>query len=49
MYRLSFDVVLLDRERTEGVVGILSFRVSRRLAKSVLEDLLVSLIVSIIF
>ena len=48
-YRLSFDVVLFDRERTEGVVGVLSFLVSRRLAKAVLEDLLVPLIFSVIF
>lgn len=48
-YRLSFDVVLFDRERTEGVVGVLSFLLSRRLAKSVLEDLLVPLIFSVIF
>lgn len=48
-YRLSFDVVLFDSERAEGVVGVLSFLLSRRISKLLLEDLVVPLIFSAIF
>lgn len=48
-YRLSSDVKLFDSERMEGVVGVWSFLISRRLSKLFLEDLIVPLIFSVIF
>ncbi|KAL8961415.1 MAG: hypothetical protein Q9193_002020 [Seirophora villosa] len=48
-YRLSSDVKIFDSERTEGVVGVWSFLISRRLSKLLLEDLIVPLIFSVIF
>ena len=48
-YRLTLDIAVFDRERGEHVVGVLSFLISRRLARLILEDLTVPLIFSIIF
>ena len=48
-YRLSSDIALFDRERSEGVVGVFSFLISRRLARLLLEDLTIPLIFSVIF
>jgi energy-coupling factor transporter ATP-binding protein EcfA2 len=49
VYRLIFDIRLFHRERSEGAVGALSFLISRRLAKMVLEDVTVPLIFSVIY
>jgi ABC-type multidrug transport system ATPase subunit len=46
-YRLSIDIQLFDRERGEGVVGVSSFMISRRLARLFIEDLPVPLIFSV--
>ena len=48
-YRLTLDIELFDRERGEGVHGVLSWIVSRRLARLFMEDIPVPLIFSIIF
>ena len=48
-YRLTLDIELFDRERGEGVHGVLSWIVSRRLARLFMEDVPVPLIFSIIF
>ena len=48
-YRLTLDIAIFDRERGEHVVGVLSFLISRRLARLILEDLTVPLIFSTIF
>jgi ABC-type multidrug transport system ATPase subunit len=48
-YRLSVDIELFDRERGEGVVGVVPFLLSRRLARFFTEDLPVPLLYSIIF
>ena len=48
-YRLTLDIELFDRERGEGVHGVLSWLVSRRLARLFMEDIPVPLIFSIIF
>jgi ABC-type multidrug transport system ATPase subunit len=37
-YRVTIDIEIFDRERTEGVVGVAAFLISRRLAK-VVEDI----------
>ena len=49
IYRLTSEIQLFDRESTEGVVGVFSFLVSRRLAKLFLEDIPVPLIFSVIY
>lgn len=42
-YRMSMDIQIFDRERSEGVVTVPAFLVSRRLAK-LIEDVPVSLL-----
>lgn len=49
IYRLSIDIQLFDREHNEGVVDVVPFLLSRRLARFFLEDLPVPLIYSTIF
>lgn len=48
-YRLTIDIQIYDRERIEGVVKPISFIVSRRAARFVLEDLPVPFFYSVIF
>lgn len=48
-YRLTLDVPIFDREYTEGVVGVSSFLISRRLARLFIEDVPVPLIFSACF
>lgn len=48
-YRLTIDIKIFDRENSEGVVGVPAFLISRRLARTVVEDLPVPLIFSTIF
>lgn len=48
-YRLTIDIELFDREYAEGVIGVPSFLISRRLARVFVEDLPVPLIYSVIF
>jgi ABC-type multidrug transport system ATPase subunit len=48
-YRLTTDIQVFDRERVEGVVGVGSFLLSRRLARFFLEDLPIPLFYSVIF
>lgn len=49
IYRLTIDIQLFDRERSEGVVGVPAFLVSRRLARFFIEDIPVPLLFSIIY
>ena len=49
IYRLTFDIQVFDREYREGVVGVSSFLLSRRLARMFIEDIPVPLIFSVIF
>ena len=49
IYRLTSEIQLFDRENTEGIVGVFSFLISRRLAKLFLEDIPVPLIFSVIY
>jgi uncharacterized membrane protein len=46
-YRMSMDIQIFDRERSEGVVTVSAFLISRRLAK-LIEDIPVSLLVHVI-
>ena len=48
-YRLTVDIELFDRERSEGVVSVPAFLVSRRLARFLVEDIPVPFIFSVIF
>lgn len=48
-YRLTRDIEVFDRENGEGVVGVAAFLISRRLARTFVEDLPVPLIFSIIY
>ena len=48
-YRLTIDIELFDRERSEGVVSVTAFLISRRAARAFLEDLPVPLLFSTIF
>lgn len=48
-FRLTIDIQLFDRERSEGVVGVPAFLLSRRAARFPLEDLPVPLLFSLIF
>ncbi len=48
-YRLTLDIAVFDRERSEHVVGVFSFIISRRLARLLLEDVTVPLVFSTIF
>ena len=48
-YRLTRDIEVFDREHGEGVVGVPAFLISRRLARTLIEDLPVPLIFSIIY
>jgi hypothetical protein len=48
-YRLTTDIVVFDRERTEGVVSVLGFISSRRIARLLIEDLPVPFLYSVIF
>ena len=41
------DILVFDREKGEGVVGIIAFLVSRRLARLFTEDIPVPLIFSV--
>jgi ABC-type multidrug transport system ATPase subunit len=47
-YRLTLDIQLFDRERGEGVVGVLPWMISRRLARFPVEDLPIPLLYSCI-
>lgn len=49
IYRLTIDIELFDRERGEGVVGVVPFLLSRRVARFWTEDLPVPLIYSVLF
>ena len=42
-YRMSMDIQIFDREKSEGVVTVTAFLISRRLAK-LIEDIPVSLL-----
>jgi hypothetical protein len=46
-YRMSMDIQIFDRERSEGIVTVSAFLISRRLAK-LIEDIPVSLLVHVI-
>ena len=48
-YRLTIDIELFDRERSEGVVSVLAFLISRRIARLLVEDIPVPLLFSVIF
>ncbi|RMJ24122.1 ABC transporter [Aspergillus sp. HF37] len=48
-YRLTIDIQLFDRERSEGVVGVPEFLLSRRAARLLLEDIPVPFIFAIIY
>ncbi|KAI4141211.1 MAG: hypothetical protein L6R39_005470, partial [Caloplaca ligustica] len=48
-YRLTIDIELFDREYAEGVVTVISFLISRRLARVFVEDVPVPFIYSVIF
>lgn len=48
-YRLTRDIEVFDREHGEGVVGVPAFLISRRLARTLIEDLPVPLIFSSIY
>ena len=48
-YRLTIDIQLFDRERSENVVGVPAFLLSRRVSRVFLEDLPMPVIFSIIF
>ncbi|KAI9881182.1 MAG: hypothetical protein M1830_007160 [Pleopsidium flavum] len=48
-YRLTVDIELFDRERTENIVGVPAFLISRRLARVFVEDIPVPLLFSVIF
>ena len=48
-YRLTIDIQLFDREYGEGVISVPSFLISRRLARLLVEDVIVPLIFSVIF
>ena len=48
-YRLTLDVPIFDREYAEGIVGVSSFLISRRLARLFIEDVPVPLIFSAAF
>ncbi|KAH8701578.1 hypothetical protein BGW36DRAFT_371135 [Talaromyces proteolyticus] len=48
-FRLTIDIRLFDRERTEGVVTVPGFLLSRRAARLLLEDLPAPVLFSIIF
>ncbi|KAF8537404.1 P-loop containing nucleoside triphosphate hydrolase protein [Trichophaea hybrida] len=50
MYRLcEVDIRVFDREHGEGVVGVLAFMISRRIAKMFLEDIPVPAVFSVIY
>lgn len=49
IYRLSIDIRLFDMERTDGVVSVPAFLLSRRLAKALLEDFPVPVVFSLIY
>ncbi|KAF3490953.1 ATP-dependent ABC transporter [Arthroderma uncinatum] len=49
IFRLTTDIQLFDRERSEGVVGVPAFLLSRRAARLFLEDLPVPMLFSTIF
>jgi ABC-type multidrug transport system ATPase subunit len=49
IYRLTLDVPIFDREHAEGVVGVTSFLLSRRLARLFVEDIPVPFIFSTLF
>ena len=48
-YRLTMDIEVFDRERSEGVAAASFFMISRHLARAFIEDLPVHLIFSLIF
>ena len=48
-YRLTVDIKLFDRERSEGVVSVSGFLISRRLARCLVEDIPVPFVFSVIF
>jgi ABC-type multidrug transport system ATPase subunit len=48
-FRLSNDIRLFDRERSEGVVSVAGFLLSRRAARFLLEDLPVPILFAVIF
>ena len=48
-YRLTIDIELFDRERSEGVVSVSGLLISRRLARCLVEDIPVPFVFSVIF
>ena len=48
-YRLTVDIELFDRERSEGVVSVSGLLISRRLARCLVEDIPVPFVFSVIF
>lgn len=48
-YRLTVDIKVFDRERSEGVVTVSAFLLSRRISRFILEDLIVPTIFTIIY
>jgi len=48
-YRLTIDIQIFDRERSERIVGVPAFLLSRRLSRLFLEDLPVPIIFSVVF
>ncbi|KAL1967562.1 hypothetical protein VTN77DRAFT_3077 [Rasamsonia byssochlamydoides] len=48
-FRLTIDIQLFDRERSEGVVSVPGFLLSRRAARLLLEDLPVPILFAVIF
>jgi ABC-type multidrug transport system ATPase subunit len=50
LYRLTtVDMALFDRERGEGIIGVVPWMISRRLSRGLLEDIIVPFLFSVIF
>lgn len=49
LYRLTQDIQVFDRERSEGVTGVFPWLFGRRLARMITEDVLVPLVFSVIY
>jgi hypothetical protein len=50
IYRLtSGDMALFDRERGEGIIGVVPWMISRRISRSLLEDIITPFIFSAIY
>jgi len=48
-YRLTVDIEVFDRERSEGVISAAGFMISRRAARFLIEDFPIPFIYSVIF